>query len=74
MTNFEQVLLSVDTWACTVHTAEKAFAHRAQQLFALYQAGEGTEKQRLAAEDYLEDAELIPFRHRDVDGRIKRDD
>lgn len=43
--------------------AEKAYKSAAQELYAYYAAGFGTDEDRDKAEDHLEDAELIPRRH-----------
>ncbi|KKN77943.1 hypothetical protein LCGC14_0355080 [marine sediment metagenome] len=70
MDNFNTTLDAMELAGEKLYKAQCAYLQAAQALLKLYQAGEGTDKERESAADHLEDAKLIPWRERAIDGRI----
>ncbi len=71
--DFGNVLERMEKAATSLTEATKAYMKAADELHRLYSTGVGTADERAGAIDHLEDAELIPRRERDQDGRILAD-
>ncbi len=67
---FEDLVRKVEGLAQKLHTAQTAFDDAACRLYEQYVEWAGTKAQRARAQDHLEDAKLIPFRVRGLDGRM----
>ena len=47
-----------------LYSAQKLFDKAAGRLYVLFETDRGSDEQRRAAYDYLEDAGLVPHRHK----------